>query len=175
MDFELSLSTNPRFSSRLPDSAPDPVASILEALKERVTELGCPECCSGFPLTFVKESADLEGGGTIIGNGFKLKKVMGITDDFVLAEGGNGVAINIGKLSPGETIDIESFARPNDEPVHAALLVGREGVMSRLETLEPSLRKLAESPQFREKLGSFDAIGFAEFPLVLRTNDPLIT
>lgn len=171
MNFAISLSTNSRFVGLIPVPDPilppeDPMASILKALGAKLDELGCPRCCSGFPLTFIKESGDFGGGDTIIGNEFKLKRVTRLNNDFVLAEGANGGVINIGEISPGETIDVEELA---PEAARIALLVGRKEVMKNFEALASTL------PQLKEKLGSFDAIGFAEFPLVARTNDPLIT
>ncbi len=175
MDFELTLSTNPRFSSRFSASAPDPVVSILEALKRTVSDLGCPECCSGFPLIFVKESADFGGSGTIIGNGFKLERLTRLDDDLVLAEGVNGGVINVGRIRPGHTVFAEELVRP----ARVALMVGRKEVMDKFFAAEPGAKSpaenLAENPQLKEMLASFDAIGFAQFPLVARTNDPLIS
>jgi hypothetical protein len=180
MDFEISLSTDSLVVNRLPDLAPDPVESILEALRSKVTELGCPNCCSGFPLTFVKESANFGGGGTIIGNGYKLEQLTRITADLVLAEGGNGSGINIGELPIGQPSGAKEFMRP----ASAALLVGSKEAMKNIEALESMLRHPAPdnpqldeqlSSQLKEKLRSANAIGFGEFPLVLRTNDPLIT
>jgi len=175
MGFEFSLSTNPRFSSRFSDSAPDAVESILEALKKNATELGHPQCYSACDMTFIKESADF-GDSAIIGNGFKLERVTRLDDNFVLAEGGNGVVINIGNISPGETIDVETHLRRG---ARAALLVSSKEVMSNFFAAEPGEKspatKLAENQQLKEMLASFDAIGFAEFPLVARTNDPLIS
>lgn len=179
MTFELSLPTDPRFIDMLPPELGPGTEDFLGRLRGKLGELGCLECCSGFPLTFIKESADFGGSGTIVGNGltlegltrFEFEKELPtgeiIRDDMVLAEGANGVIINIGRLSPGQTID------PDDvrQSVRAALLVGSKEAMNDFETLESRLR----DPQLRERLGAFDAIGFAEFPLVARTNDPLIT
>jgi hypothetical protein len=148
------------------------MASILKALGAKLEELGCPQCCSGEDLTFLKESTDFGGSGTIIGNGFKLERLTRLTDDLVLAEGVNGSGINIEKLRPGETIDDDN-AQDFMQTASVALLVGRKEVMNDREALQSMLQSL--SPQFGERLGSYDAIGFGEFPLVLRTNDPLIT
>lgn len=171
MHFEIPLSTDSRSVGLIPAPDPvnppeDPIASILKALGAKLGELGCPKCCSGEDLTFIKESEGF-GGGTIIGNGFKLERLTRLPGDLILAEGGNGGVINIGEIAPGGTVDAQAFVRP----ASAALVAGRKEVMNNFEALE----SLLSSPQFREKLSSFDAIGFAEFPLVLRTNDPLIT
>jgi hypothetical protein len=176
MSFAISLSTNPSFVSQFPVSvpgsvAPDPVESILEALRTKLSELGCPECCSGFPLTFIKESAD-HGGGTIIGNGYKLEQLTPLSHELMLAEGGNGVIINIGELSPDQPIPLTA------KPARVALVVGSKELMNKGNQgfrLPEALGADAVRGRLGEVINSFDAIGFVEFPLVLRTNDPLIT
>lgn len=172
MSFEISFTTNPRFivGMPVPDPEPDPLDRIRELLGDVTDELGCPKCCSGFPTMFVKESAEF-GSGTIIGNGYKLERLTKINDHLSLAEGANGGVINIGRLAAGETVPAEAV----EARTSAALVVGSKEVMHDMEALQTQLAKLAESPRWRENSRSFAAIGFAEFPLVLRTNDPLIT
>lgn len=171
MSFEISFTTDPRFIIEMPvpDPEPDPLDRIRQLLGGVAGGLGCPECCSGFPTVFVKESAEF-GGGTIIGNRYKLERLTKINDNLILAEGTGGVVINIGDLPDG-TFPAEAF----ETKATAALLVGSKEVMHNMEALQAQLGRLAESPRWQENSRSFAAIGFAEFPLVLRTNDPLIT